>query len=66
MNNHEVESILCQVKCDCCGSVTTYDEEDIKKIDIDNDIFICPRCKHREYFANVHAIVGAKFVKNEN
>lgn len=35
MNNHEVESILCQVKCDCCGSVTTYDEEDIKKIDID-------------------------------
>lgn len=66
MNNHEVESILCQVKCDCCGSVTTYDEEDIKKIDIDNDIFICPRCKHREHFANVHAIVGAKFIKNEN
>lgn len=32
MNNHEVESILCQVKCDCCGSVTTYDEEDIKKL----------------------------------
>lgn len=31
MNNHEVESILCQVKCDCCGSMTTYDEEDIKK-----------------------------------
>lgn len=29
MNNHEVESILCQVKCDCCGNVTTYDEEDI-------------------------------------
>lgn len=37
MNNHEVESILCQVKCDCCGSVTTYDEEDIKKIDIDTE-----------------------------
>lgn len=36
--------------------------KDLKKILND----LPPRCKHREHFANVHAIVGVKFIKNEN
>lgn len=66
MNNHEVESILCMVRCPCCDLVYTYDEDDLKKIDIDHDVFTCRHCQHREPWANIHAIVGAKFVKTKN